>query len=306
MQKINLGNPGEQKKLIWAVVLGLAAIVFLWWTFFGFGGSSNPTPNNRGAALLNASPVARPVSNQGRSQTVLQVKGDLLNQLRPILFHPMTLSVPEAKRNIFAYYEELKPVAAVPVAPSPTPTATPPVLLAAVSPSNVYARTGDFTLEATGDKFTAEMRLTMDGHELSTVYTSPQQLSASVPAAMIANPGGRQIVVRSPDGKLYSNPAVINVTPPPTPNYSYVGIIGTSRHLDTAILQDKGSKEILNVQRGDVLGGRFRVTSIADKELVLMDTNLKIKHTLPFSEGERGANPLQRPTPKVQGDDDEP
>jgi hypothetical protein len=306
MQKIDVRNPSEQKKVIWAVVLGVVAIVFLWWTFFGFGGGSNPT-SKKGVAVPSASPISHPV-NKGQPQTVLQVKGDLLNQLRPVV-NPQTiaLSVPEAKRNIFAYYEPPPPAAALAVTPTPTPTPTPPVLLAAVSPSNVYARTSDFSLEVTGDKFTPEMRVMMDGHELSTRYVGPQQLSASVPATMITNPGGRQVTLRSPDGKLYSNPAVLNVTPPPTPNYTYVGIIGTSRHLDTAILQDKGSKEIVNVQRGDVLGGRFRVTSISDKELVLVDTNLKIKHTLAFStEGDKGSNPLQRPTPKVQSDDDEP
>jgi hypothetical protein len=306
MQRIDIRNPSEQKKLIWAVVLGVVAIVFLWWTFFGFGGGSNTT-SKKVVAVPSAPPISRSV-NKGQPQTVLQVKGDLLNQLRPVV-NPQTvaLSVPEAKRNIFAYYEPPPPAPALAVTPTPTPTPTPPVLLAAVSPANVYARTSDFSLEVTGDKFTPEMRVMLDGRELSTRYAGPQQLSASVPAALIANPGGRQVTLRSPDGKLYSNPAVLNVTPPPTPNYTYVGIIGTPRHLDTAILQDKGSKEIVNVQRGDVLGGRFRVTSISDKELVLVDTNLKIKHTLPFStEGDKGSNPLQRPTPKVQSDDDEP
>src|SRR5207247_10499410 len=122
-----------------------------------------------------------------------------------------------------------------------------------------------------------------------------------------SSPVSRQITVRSPDNRIYSNSVSLNVAPPPIPNYSYVGIIGTIHHVDTAILQDKGSKEVLNVQRGDVLGGRFRVTSISEKELVLVDTNLKIKHSLPFStEADRGSNPLQRPTPKVQSDDDEP
>ena len=39
---------------------------------------------------------------------------------------------------------------------------------------------------------------------------------------------------------------------------------------DTALVQDKNNKNILNVYRGDVLSGRFRVTSISDKELVLI------------------------------------
>jgi hypothetical protein len=96
------------------------------------------------------------------------------------------------------------------------------------------------------------------------------------------------------------------VAAPPTPNYSYVGIIGTRKFIDTAILQDKGNKEILNVQRGDLLGGRFRVTSISEKEVVVVDNNLKVKHTLPMTiQGDRG-NPMQRPTPRVDSEDDEP
>jgi len=99
----------------------------------------------------------------------------------------------------------------------------------------------------------------------------------------------------------------LSVAPAPTPNYSYVGIIGTPTHVDTALLQDKTNKEILSVQRGDLLSGRFRVTSISEKEVVFMDANLKIKHTLAMTEGERVSGaPLGRPTPRVDSEDDEP
>jgi hypothetical protein len=180
------------------------------------------------------------------------------------------------------------------------------VLLASISPANVYAKTGDFTLELSGDKFVPQMRVVIDNNELSTRYINPQQLSASVPAAMIASPGARQVMVRSGDARLYSNTQTISVAAPPTPNYSYIGIIGTPKYIDTAILQDKSSKETLNVQRGDLLGGRFRVTSISEKEVVVVDSNLKVKHTLAMtSQGDRG-NPLQRPTPRVESEDDEP
>jgi hypothetical protein len=179
------------------------------------------------------------------------------------------------------------------------------VLLASLSPSNVFARTSDFTLEISGDKFTPQLKVVIDNNEMATRYLSPQQLSATVPAAVISNPGGRQVMLRSSDGAVYSNPLALNVAAPPVPNFTYVGILGTKRHIDTAILQDKASKEILNVQRGDLLGGRFRVTSISEKELVLVDNNLKIKHTLAFTnQGDRG-NPLQRPTPRTEGEDDE-
>jgi hypothetical protein len=179
-------------------------------------------------------------------------------------------------------------------------------LLANVTPSNVYARTDDFSLEVAGDKFTSQVRVFIDGTEVPTRYRGPQQLTATVPATLIANPGSRQVVVRSPDGALYSNEALLNVAAPPTPNYSYIGIIGTPRYIDTAILQDKNNRELLNVQRGDLLGGRFRVTSISEKELVAVDTNLKIRHTIPFSTQTDRGGPLQRPTPRIESEDDEP
>jgi hypothetical protein len=160
-------------------------------------------------------------------------------------------------------------------------------------------------LEVSGDKITPALKVLIDNNEMATRYISPQQLSATVPAAVIASPGGRQVMLRSPDGTLYSNSLALSVAAPPLPNFTYVGIIGTPRRLDTAILQDKASKEILSVQRGDLLGGRFRVTSISEKELIVVDSSLKIKHTLAYSnQGDRG-NPLQRPTPRVEGEDDE-
>jgi hypothetical protein len=288
------------------VVLGVLAILFLWWTFFGFGGTSKPTSSRTGNSAATAT-ASRPAPTPPEPRTPAELKGVLLEQLSPIVFSDTLPAVPEAKRNIFVYYEKPPPTAGASVLPAPTPTPTPPVLLAAVSPANVYARTEDFTLEVTGDKFTPALRITIDGRELPTIYVGPQQLSATVSASMIANAGARQVVLRSADGKLYSNVAVLNVSPPPTPNYNYVGIIGTHRYIDTAILQDKGSKDVLNVQRGDVLGGRFRVTSISEKEIVLVDTSLKIKHSLRFSsESEKGIGPQSRPTPKAESEDDEP
>ena len=301
MQIADLSNPGEKKKLIWAALLGLVAVLFLWWTLFGFGSSSKTT---------SQVPAASPKTSRG--QTVRAQQGDpaqtpaVLEQIRAISMPPQVSGVPEAKRNIFAYYEP-PPIVKVAVAtPTPTPTPTPPVLLATISPPNVFATTGDFTLEVSGDKFSPDLRIYIDGRDLGTKYRSPQQLSATVPAAMIANPGTRQIIVRSVDGRLYSNAAPLSVAQPPTPNYSYVGIISTTSHVDTALLQDRSNKEILSVQRGDVLSGRFRVTSISEKELVFTDTNLKIKQRLLMVEGEKGAGPLSRPTPNVAAEDDEP
>lgn len=304
MQRVDISRPGEQKKLIAAVALGVVALIFLYWTFIGFG-TSGPKP--RSSASPTPSPKPGVVASQSAQQSPLDLKSNLGNQLQPVSWGWKSPPLTEAKRNIFAFYVPPPPPVIVPNTPTTTPTPTPPVLLAALSPSNVYARTADFTLEITGDKFTPVLRASIDGRELPTRFAGPQQLSVSVPASIIAAAGQRQVVLRSPDGSLYSNTLSLSVAQPPTPNFTYIGIIGTRNHVDTAILQDRSSREIINAQRGDVLGGRFRVTSISDKEVVFVDTNLKIRHPLALTgEGEKTYNPMQRPTPKVEAEDDEP
>ncbi|HKY29665.1 MAG TPA: hypothetical protein VJM12_17125 [Pyrinomonadaceae bacterium] len=302
MQLSDIKNPEERKKLIWAIGLIIVALIFLWWAFFGFGSSSRPT--NR---VANSNqPATRSQSTAAQPQRTDELRLTPIEELVPVSY-PRTLpDVGEAGRNIFAYYE--KPLAPAPATPAPTAEPTPPVLLAALSPASVYARTDDFDLQVTGDKFTPEVRVTIDGQELKTQFVGMQQLSAKVPAPLIANPGNRQVVVKSPDGRLYSNSLALNVNQPPVPNFNYIGIIGITRGmLDVAMLQDKSSREVVKAQRGDVLGGRFRITSISEKELVVVDTSLKIKHTLPFtSERDRGIGPGSRPTPRVDSEDDEP
>src|SRR2546421_5076867 len=61
----------------------------------------------------------------------------------------------------------------------------------------------------------------VDGQQLETQYRSMQQLTANVPANIIASPGQRLIKVQTPDGKLYSNEQQLNVMQPPQPTYTY-------------------------------------------------------------------------------------
>src|SRR5689334_18111659 len=258
MALVDLSKPGEKKKLIFAAVLGLGAILVLYWTLIGFDSRSPATRTTTASAT-----PARPTTTAQRPAAVVPASREVLDAARmaPIEYVPSSYSAPEAKRNIFAYYEPPRAPAAVATTPTPTPTPPPPILLASVSPSNVYARTADFKLEAAGDKFTPDVRIYVDGRELPTSYKNPQQVSATIPASFITSAGARNVVVRTPDNHLYSNGATINVAEPPTPNFTYIGIISpTNRVADTAVVQDRNNKNYLSVYRGDVIGGRFRVT----------------------------------------------
>jgi hypothetical protein len=303
MEFADFTKPSEKKKLILAGALGLIAILFLWWTFIGFG-SGTPTTTRPASATPQLTTVGQRTTRTPEMPKDAQVIN--IADLGPVPGVGSPPNVPEPKRNIFAFIEKPVVVQAVST-PTATPTPTPPILVASISPANVYAKTADFTLEVAGDKFTPEMRIFLESQELPTKFKGPQQMSATVAATNIANPGARQIMVKTPDGRIYSNVVGLSVAPPPTPNYSYVGIYETISRVGTALLQDKNNKDILSVQRGDLLGGRFRVTSISEKEIVFMDANLKIKHTLQMTEGERlpGA-PVGRPTPRVDAEDDEP
>jgi hypothetical protein len=297
MQLFDPNNPNEKKKIIAAVVLGVVAIVVLGYLFLG-GGSKKPTTTNANQVGTRPTPTPGRVVN---NQPPPEMTPDEVANLTKINYTGTIPAASEADRNIFAYYVAPPPPVKVP--PTPTPTPTPPMTLSSVTPTSVYARTADFSLQVGGDKFTPAVRIFVDGRAMQTRFVNAQQVATTVSADLIASPGNRRIEVKTPDGSLYSNVGNLVVTPPPVPNYSYIGLIGKPRFNDMAVLQDKNSKDLMNVQRGDVVGGRFRVNSISDKEVVLIDTTLKIRHTLPFS-SESSSN--QSRPPNRRPADDEP
>ncbi len=295
MRLFDPNNPNEKKKLIAAAVLGLVAIVVLGYVFFG-GSSPKPT---------NSTVVARPsqTPRPGTAPSPVEAPPDDPTIYQPVVYNPVVAAVSDANRNIFSYYEPPPSTPKPVIVQTPTPTPTPPLLASSLTPSTVYAGTpADFSLQLVGDKFTPAVRIIVDGRELTTRFINAQQLFATVPAAMITNAGTRQVMARTNDGRLYSNTVSLNVTPAPTPNFNYVGIIGKPRFNDTAVLQDKSSKELINVQRGESVGGRFRVVSISEKEVRLIDTVLKIPHKLTFSNDASPNTPYRPPSRTVDDD----
>lgn len=303
--------------MIAAIAFGAIALFLVGRMFIGSSSSTSRRTSNSNSRNSNVSTANGTTANGSNGNSSVDPANDLPLQVqRPVIYNPVSYSVPDAGRNIFAFY--VAPVTTKPVMPvetalsTPTPTPPPPLMLNGISPASVFARTGDFTLQVSGDKFTPQTRVYVDGQELPTTFASAQQLSTNVPAALIAAPGARQLVVRTPDNELYSNPTTLNVTPAPTPPFTFVGILGGSRN-DKAILKNQ-TNELVTVQRGDLVGGRFRVASISVRAVEFVDAQLQIKHTLPYVENRAasgapgGPSPRYIPPPKPNddSDDDEP
>src|ERR1044071_8542421 len=103
MQVTDIRNPSERNKLILAGALGIVALIFLWWTFFGFGSNSNKGvahPNGQSTTSVAKSGVPSKLSPPSAAE--LNAPGQ--DDLRQIIYR-QTPSAPEAGRNIFAYYE---------------------------------------------------------------------------------------------------------------------------------------------------------------------------------------------------------
>lgn len=303
-------TPKERRNIIILMVVGVLALFGLYRTFFASDTPPATRPRNQNA---NARPSTTP-----RSTNDVRQEAEALTPPQPIVYEPPTPFAGAAGRNIFAYYVPIvrAPTTAntntLPVnIPTPTPVPPPPQILAGINPSNVYARSQGFTLDVTGDKFTPETRVYFGGTELQTQFRNAQQLAANVPAGLVGNAGGREINVRTPDGLLFSNIMTFNVAAPPTPQFTFVGINASRKRpeKDIATLRNPGN-ELINVQRGDIVGSRFRVTSISERSIEFIDTQLNIAHSLPFldSKSADGRSPSQQnpssPMPPQSSDDD--
>lgn len=303
-------TPAERNKLIAAIALPILALVFV---YNMFSGPSKPTPTTTVNQNTNGAPRISTATQRAPGSPAEQVEVSLADT-QPISCCPEPFGGSEAGRNIFAFY--VKPPAPPkpePPVPTPTPAPPPPIMLAGLTPQSVFARTAGFTLQATGDKFGPGTRIYVAGQELQTQYKSAQQLSANVPASLISSPGARTVQVKTPDGQLFSNEAMLNVMPPPSPTYTYIGFLKRPRpSANTAVLKDaKG--ELYSVRQGDVVEGRFRVTDISERGVEVVDKDLNIKHTMPFVDARgttgvpgRAPGSIQPPPPDPEGGDEEP
>jgi hypothetical protein len=228
--------------------------------------------------------------------------------------YPGISSAPDAGRNIFAFYEPPLPTpyVATPIPiktvapiPPPPPTPEPPMKLDVLLPQSVYAGGKGFRLEVVGQKFTPDSRIYFAGAELRTTFVSPEKLFADIPANLIGIEGDRQIIVQTPDGKLYSNQFMLSVQAPPRPQFQYIGMIARrGANNDTAYFQEQSKPTPFGARLNDVVAGRFRVFSISANEIILEDVSLGFKHKLPLyrpSPGQTASVPTAPPTGRRGG-----
>lgn len=280
-------SPAERNKIIAAIVLGVMAVMALAYTFGGSIFGSRKVSVN---VTATPTPTASPRRNTETVRMPSREDELLAYTTTPIVYDPSASYAPDAGRNIFAFYEPPPPT---PYSPTPTPTPviempktppptpTPPFLVGYVTPQSVYAGSKSFRLEVNGDKFTPESLIYFNGNQLPTTFISSQQLVAEVPSNFIAGAGSIQILVRTPDGALYSNQVMLNVQAPPVPQFQYIGMIARQRfNNDTAYFQEQGKPAPTGARLNDVIGGRFRLKSISAGETVFEDINLGFKYRL--------------------------
>jgi len=297
-------TPAERNKTLAAMLLPLIALVLLLRMFFG--GDSRPPP--RVGPRATPTPLVAGGANGGAQDLVMPTA-------LPEIIKVSDTRAPS--RNIFAFFvpivKQTTATVAATIEPTPTPAPPPPPLsLGSVSPANVFARTAEFNLEVAGDKFTPESRIYVEGQELPTTFKSAQALSAKVPAALITAQGARTVEVKTPDNLLYSNTATFNVMPAPTPQVAFIGVLGAPGYArDKAILKPNQSNDLLTVQRNDLVSGRFKVVNISERAVEFLDTQLNIKHSVPFTDAKNAGNPSApqrgiQPPQKADDDDDDP
>ena len=292
-------TPAERNKIIAAAVLGVMVLIVIVYNIMTLYPSKKTV-----VAVTSASPTPTASSPRANSEAAgMPTKDDqiFVDTTTPVFYNPTSFYAPDAGRNIFAFYEPPPPTPYVtpipilkppPTPPLPSPTPTPPFLIGYITPQSVYAGSKTFRLEVDGDKFTPESLIYLNGSQLPTTFVSPQKVTADVPSNMIAGAGTLQLIVRTPDGALYSNPVIITVQAPPRPQLQYIGMIARKRfNNDTAYFQEKGKDTPIGARLNDVIEGRFRIASISASEVVLDDVNLGFRHKLALYRPAPGQSP---------------
>lgn len=285
-------SPTERNKIIAALVLGVMAFFVLSYTFIF------PLFSSKKTITISVSPTPKPSASPNGATTVSSMPTnaelDFTYSTTPVYYTGATYA-PEAGRNIFAFYEPPPPTpysptpfpspTPMPELPTPTPTPTPPIALYTAASANgaiIFAGQTGFRLEVSGDKFTPDSQVSVNGTPLPTTYYSPQRLTADIPSDLIANATTLFITVTTPSG-LYSNQLSLSVQPQPKPQFQFIGaVLRSGNNNNTGYVKDSG--KLRSVRLNDTIE-RFQVVSIAKTEIVVKDIALGFTHRVELAKG---------------------
>lgn len=274
------------------MVLGFMCLVVFYFAFLRgmFSGGGTTT-----TVSVKASPTPKPAAAQNIKPGDFELPNP--NDQRfgyettPIVYRRGDFYAPDPGRNIFAFYEPPAPCrencpSPTPkpiVVKTPEPTPTPDIQIAFLNPQSVYAGSKGFRIEISGDRFTPETRIYFSQQEIPSTFVNAQRMTADIPGVLITGDGQRQILAQTADGKLHSNPVMLEVQPAPKPQLQYIGMIARKRsNNDTAYFKETGKEMPIGARLNDVVEGRFRLLSISAQETILEDVNLGFRHKLPL------------------------
>jgi hypothetical protein len=183
-----------------------------------------------------------------------------------------------ARGNIFAYYVE-------PPKPPPPPPPPPPISLQYVQPQSVIATTPKaFTLTVTGQGYSADAQISMNGRMMQTKRVNNTTLSTEVQPGDYVSPGSISIEVRSQSdpSKWFSNQLALVVQAPPEPPFKYYGETGGN-----ALLEVAGTFAHKGYRRGDTIQGVWRIDSITKDMIEVTHLQLNIRKSVPKQEKPR-------------------
>ncbi|MEO8650195.1 MAG: IPT/TIG domain-containing protein [Acidobacteriota bacterium] len=284
MKIFDAKSPNERNKIIAALVLGVLALGSL---AFAFGPGLFSSSSSSATVKVSPTPKASVAPNSTAAERKMPTQGeqDFEYVTTAVVYNPQMHSAPDAGRNIFAFYEPPPPTPYSPtpipiVTPKPpTPTPTPPMMVDAYNPRSIYAGSRGFRLEITGQRFASDAKVYFSQIELPTTVISPERIVADVPTNLIGIAGSRQIIIQTPDGMNYSNQVMMDVQPPPKPEFQYIGMIARKRfNNDTAYFLESGQQIPTGKRLNDIMGGRFRLVSISAEETIFEDVSLGFRH----------------------------
>lgn len=274
----------DKKLKMLAGGLGVLLTLVVYFQFF-YGGSSTPTPppgRGQAATQVTPTPFVRVIPRDTRIEQVA-------------ITEPLPLELLNARhsagsgtgRNIFIYPTPTPTPSPKPV-PTPTPPPPPPITIAGLNPSGVIARTKAFDLVIMGAKIPRDAVAIVNGQNLPTAFISDAQLKVAVPATSIKAPGDLRVEVRSlSNPSLYSNHLNLVVGQPPVPPYLFVALVINSKGVKIAVLKSQAEGKFINVRQGEALDRKWKVLTIGNQSIEILDVEYNIPHTVAFT-GEAG------------------